>query len=133
MEEAYRKLKESWTQGERDPEQARQLMYYAWMHWSDPPFVTGMAEDKDAIAIWRHVYDSFGGEGSSDAEFLYVTSIMAIITPWVLGDEEMWIARSKRMSGRAAELRPVGFTSEDFEGRGEYGRYFGHQASTKDR
>ena len=81
-----------------------------------------------AAELWRNVFHSFGGEASQDAEFLYVASIMADITPWALGDEGDWKAAATRMRARALTLKPHGFSPEEFEGRGKYGEYFAHHS-----
>lgn len=57
------------------------------LHWADPPFVTGMKDDPEADELWRTIHGYFGGEESTDAEFLYVAGLMAGIFPWGLGDE----------------------------------------------
>lgn len=128
MEQSYVELKARWLSGERDRELGLRLMYFAWMHWADPLFVTNMQEDDDAIELWFEVFDVFGGEAASDAEFLYVAAIMATITPEELGGEALWGPRVERLQSRSMELRPEGFRPEDFEGRGVYGDYFAHQS-----
>lgn len=129
MEDTWRELKARWLDGNRERDLALPLLFHAWMHWADPSFVTGMTEDGDAVRIWREVYLGFGGEDSSDVEFLYVASIMTGVAPWALGDERVWRTRSERLKDRALKLRPQGFAPRDFEGRGAYGEYFAHQAS----
>ena len=47
MEELYHDLKAQWLSGERSREVGLRLMFYAWMHWADPPFVTGLTDDPD--------------------------------------------------------------------------------------
>lgn len=128
MEEDYREFREKWERGTRDRECAIQLLYLAWMHWADPPFVTGMSDDPDALELWHQIYQWFGGEGSTDPEFLHVAGMMAHIFPWALGPEDEWAATAKRLKSRSFELQPNGFTAEMFDGRGDYGRYFAHQA-----
>jgi hypothetical protein len=128
VEATYTELKTRWRAGERDRELALQLLYFAWMHWADPPFVTGMNNDEDAIPLWFEVFEFFGAEEASDAEFLHVTAIMGIITPDELGGEELWVPRIERLQARSRQLRPEGFAPEVFEGRGDYGDYFAHQA-----
>lgn len=137
MEEAYKELRDRWAAGERDREEALQLLFLSWMHWADPSFVNGMSDDPDANELWHIIFDYFGGEASSDAEFLHVTGLMAVITPWALGDDktpwplgddEAWAAMGKRMTIRSLQLQPDGFPLEMFEGRSDYGRYFAHQA-----
>lgn len=128
VEEAYRQLRASWDAGDRDREHALHLLFLAWMHWADPPWVTGMAEDPREVELWHEIFAHFGGEGSSDAEFLHVAGLMALLFPYVLGDEEAWEAAAERVKVRSLQLRPEGFPPELFEGRGGYGRYFAHQA-----
>lgn len=127
MHEAeYRRLKAGWHVGSREREDALHLLYLAWMHWADPPFVTGMEEDPEAIKLWLAISSYFGGENSEDAEFLHVAGLMAGITPEELGDG--WTSRADRMTARSLQLKPDDFPPEIFEGRGLYGEYFAHQA-----
>ncbi|MCJ2032092.1 hypothetical protein MKK50_22245 [Methylobacterium sp. J-043] len=128
MEADYRKLKAEWRAGNRDRENALQLMYFAWMHWADPSFVTGMEDDSDAHELWHAIFDHFGGEEARDPEFLYVATLMASITPWGLGDEVVWYACAARMRDRLVKLKPEGLLPDHFQGRGEYGKYFSHHA-----
>jgi hypothetical protein len=128
MEEAYRKLRDGWAAGDRDRERTLHLLFLSWMHWADPPFVTKMSDDPDALGLWHTIFDDFGGEASSDAEFLHVAAIMATVTPWALGEERAWEAASTRMKARSLHLNPEGFSPDTFEGRGDYGHYFAHQA-----
>lgn len=128
MEEDYKQLRDGWEAGDRDKEHALHLLFLAWMHWADPPFVTGMSEDPRALQLWHDVFAHFGGEASSDPEFLHVAGLMAQLFPYVLGDEQAWEATAERMKVRSLYLRPSGFTPELFEGRGEFGDYFTHQA-----
>ena len=133
MEEACRLLRERWSAGDRDREPALHLLFLTWMHWADPPFVTGMSDDPAAVEQWHTIFDFFGGEASSDAEFLHVAATMATITPWALGDEELWNAAAERMRARSLDLRPAGFSPATFEGRSDYGEYFAHQARPSGR
>jgi len=127
MEERYAELKARWLAGERDRELGLRLMFFAWMHWADPPFVTGMADDPMAPHLWQETFAHFGGENSTDAEFLYVSGIMAELFPWVLGNETQWEQRGLRMQARAKEVQPDGLSVALFNDRGEYGEYFAHQ------
>lgn len=127
-EPVYRRLKAAWESGHRDREDALHLLFLAWMHWADPPFVTGMEDDPEADKLWRMIYGYFGGEESTDAEFLHVAGLMAGIFPWGLGDEVEWASRATRMQTRSLDLKPRGFSPEFFMGRSDYGDYFAHQA-----
>lgn len=128
MEEHYKQLRSSWEAGDRDRERALHLLFHAWMHWADPSFVTGLAEDPSATELWFDIFDFFGGEESSDAEFLHVAGMMAHIFPRELGDEGTWRAIAQHMKFRSIELCPEGFPPELFEGRGDFGEYFANQA-----
>lgn len=124
----YRRLKARWELGHRGREDALHLLFLAWMHWADPPFITGMEDDVEAEDLWRTIFGHFGGEKSVDAEFLYVAGLMAGIFPWVLGDEIEWASRAERMKALSLDLRPDGFSPMFFEGRSDYGDYFAHHA-----
>ena len=130
MEDAYRLLKSGWQNGNRDRENTLHLLFLAWMHWAEPDFLTGLTDDEDANELWRAIYDDFGGEAASDAEFLFVASLMADIFPWALGDVAEWETRAKRMAARSLELKPEGFTTRAFQGRSDYGEYFTIHART---
>lgn len=128
MEADYRRLKADWESGHRGREDALHLLFLAWMHWADPPFVTGIENDPDAGELWRAIFADFGGEDAKDAEFLHVAALMAGTFPWGLGDVDEWISRAKRMKALSLHLKPDGFPPEFFEGRSDYGDYFAHQA-----
>lgn len=122
----YRRLGDLWRAGDRDRERAFHLLYAAWINWADPPHTR--VEDFDDVAIWREVFEHFGGETSTDAEFLYVAALMTWLTPWAFDDEDVWTARSQSLKARARTIQPVGFAPTHFAGRGAYGDYFEHQA-----
>jgi len=116
----------AWKDGSRDRELALQLMFLAYMHWADPPFVTGLAEDPSAIALWHEIFRELGGVDSRDAEFLIVAGTMAETFPWALGDESRWTRTANELKRRAAELPSDPIGVETFRGRGPYGDYFVH-------
>lgn len=130
MEEDYQMLRAGWAAGDRDRERALNLLFLAWWHWAEPDFLTGLSYDPTAVELWRDVFEHFGGQASADAEFLFVASIMATVTPWMFGNEVIWESAGEAMMARALSLRPDGFSPDMFQGRGEYGDYFAHQAST---
>jgi len=123
----YTKLKEAWLRGERGRESSLDLMFHAWMHWADPPFVTGLEDDPDALRIWREIFERFGGVGSTDPEFLFVARVMSIITPWALGEEAEWRRNASELDRKLRMSASSGLSPRTFEGRGEYGKYFSHQ------
>ena len=127
MEAEYLALKLAWLAGERDRELGLHLLFFAWMHWADPPFVTGLEDDPEAERLWLEVFDSMGGDASTDAEFLFVAGIMAETFPHVLGEERQWAARGLAMRCRAMKLQSRGVPLGTFDNRGEYGEYFSHQ------
>ena len=129
MDEDYRQLRQGWLAGDRDRERTLRLFFLAWMHWADPSFVTGMLDDPRAAELWHEIFAHFGAEDSSDAEFLHVAGLMAHLFPEALGDEEAWAVAAEYMQARSLQLRPEGFTPELFQGRGDFGSYFAHQAS----
>lgn len=128
MEEDYRRLRDGWDAGNRSREDSLRLLFLAWMHWADPEFVTGLSEDARAETTWHEVFAHFGGEDSSDAEFLHVAGMMALVFPPPLGDWDAWEEAGCRMTARSLELEPGGFPPELFKGRGDYGQYFEGQA-----
>jgi ribosomal protein S18 acetylase RimI-like enzyme len=130
MRPEYDRLRARWLAGDRGRALQLQLMYFAWFHWADPSFATGLsdANEMEAAVIWRTLFDGFGAEQSDDAEFLYVAAIMVSIFPPPLAWHEIWDPRVERMRARLAELRPEGFTPADFEGRGDYGDYFANHS-----
>jgi hypothetical protein len=128
MEATYARLKAGWEAGDRTRDHSLQLLFLAWMHWADPPHITGLNDDPDAPSLWCAIFNDLGGEDSEDAEFLFTTGLMAGLFPWGLGDHQLWEKRAARLSARAILLRPEGVSPEDFEGRGDYGEYFAHQA-----
>lgn len=129
LEPSYRRLKAAWRSGHRDRDEALQLLFLSWMHWADPPFsLPGWKTTRKRTACGGRFYEHFGGEASTDAEFLHVAGMMAGIIPWTLGDEVEWASRAIRMQARSLDLRPDGFSPEFFEGRSDYGDYFAHQA-----
>ena len=127
MEEQYRRLKARWLAGERDRELCLQLMFFAWMHWADPSFVTGLSDDSQATELWHRVFIHLGGENSIDAEFLFVGGTMANLFPYVLGNEVEWKMRGLRMVDQAMKRQAEDLPLSTFTDRGQYGKYFAHQ------
>ena len=133
LQPQYSRLKKAWLRGERGREGDLDLMFHAWMHWADPPFVTGLEEDPDALRIWHEIYERFGGVRSSDAEFLFVAKVMATLTPWALGEESEWNRNSNELDRRLRACDVSSLSVNTFDGRGEYGKYFSHQLSVATR
>jgi hypothetical protein len=129
LQPQYTILKQAWLRGERSREVDLDLMFHAWMHWADPPYVTGLDEDNDAFRIWHEIYGRWGGVASADSEFLFVAKIMATVTPWALGDEAEWKRTATELDRRLRTTAISGLDSNVFAGRGEYGKYFLYQLS----
>lgn len=128
MESEYQALKAQWLAGDRERETGLRLMFFAWMHWADPSFVTGLADDPDAIPLWCEIFDHLGGEASTDVEFLFVASVMAQVASWVWREQQRaWEECGARMLDRALSAQPTHLPLCAFDNRGEYGAYFAHQ------
>jgi hypothetical protein len=125
MEVEYRNLKSRWLAGERSRELCLHLMYFAWMHWADPPFVTGLTNDPDAQRLWHDTFAFLGGENSTDKEFLFAAGIMAELFSYALGDENEWHLIGVRMRTRA--MQPTLLPLITFDDSSKYGKYFAHQ------
>ena len=126
MQDAYSTLRSRWIAGERDRELALNLSFFAWMHWADPPSITGLSDDPAAAGLWHETFNYLGGEQSSDPEALFVFGLMANLFPWALGDYDEWTERAGRMEARLSQIQPSGLPVSTFEDRGEYGNYFNH-------
>lgn len=130
MEETYQTVRAGWLAGNRDREAALHLLFLSWYHWAEPDFLTGLSDDTAAPGLWMEVFGFFGGEGSSDAEFLILASVMLAVAPWMLGGtSEVWAGTAQRLRARFNLLKPDGLAPEVFAGRGDYGDYFEHQSN----
>jgi hypothetical protein len=125
------KLLEQWNAGNHARELGLDLMFHCWYLIMEPPFLTGYdltrEENLDVEEIFNEVHDSFAFEIRNDPEMLYTVGLMAQLSPWALGDENVWIARSLEYQNLYVIFEPNGLDPELFEGRGEYGNYFAHQ------
>jgi hypothetical protein len=130
MDEDYQRLRAGWLAGDRDRERALHLLFLTWWHWAEPDFLTGLSDDPVALGLWQEIFGHFGGEVSTDAEFLFVASVMTTVTPWAFGNEDAWADAGESMMARSLVIQPGGFGPSAFEGRGEYGDYFAHQSRT---
>jgi hypothetical protein len=131
---AFEVLREQWRQGERDRELALHLMFLAWYLNLEPPHLTGLDESRVSTGelprVFNEVHDWLlpEGSGSEDTEALYVAGLPASMAPWVLGDVQLWTARSESYRVRYRQLVPAGLAPSLFEGRGAYGDYYAGQA-----
>lgn len=127
---------DEWRAGSSDRELRLHLLFLAWYCNIEPPHLTGL--DTATIAscklesIFQDVYATFAEEILNDAEALYVVGLMALLSPWLLGEDvPTWEARSKKFQTRYRELLPDGISPDSFEGRGAYGDYFAGQAAVE--
>jgi hypothetical protein len=122
-------LLQRWGSGARDRETALRLMFLAWYSCAEPAHLTGLPTEGLAVReILTETMNALGGPSSSDAEALWVMSIMVEFEPWLWGDPSTWASIGIQLRQRALQLRPQGFTPELFAGRGAYGEYFAHLA-----
>jgi len=132
---AYEVLLEQWRAGVRHRELGLHLAFLAWYMLVEPPFLTGLDEERVTSAsltdMFREVHDFFSPSESSDAEILYVFGLMACLVPWVVGDVTEWEARSAEYRMAYRRLAPSGLDPDVFTGRGFYGDYFRGQAAVK--
>ncbi len=133
---AYEILRDAWRSGDRDRELALHLMFLCWYMLIEPPHLTGLDERRvpssELIAVFNEVHDYMTPASQGDAEFLYVVGLMSQLAPWLLGDNDMWEARSSQYRAGYRRLQPNGPDPTVFEGRGAYGEYFAGQARVDD-
>jgi hypothetical protein len=126
-------LLEEWNAGNHTRKLGLDLMFHCWYVLEDQPQYTGYDQTKldelglDFTVTFNEVHDSFVLGIQNDPEMLYTVGLMAELFPWLLGDEDVWTARSFEYWSRYRLLEPNGLEPELFEGRGEYGKYFAHQ------
>jgi hypothetical protein len=125
------KLLEEWHAGNQTRDLGLDLMFHCWYLLEEQPQYTGydptLIEDDQLTKTFNEVHDLFAPEIRQDSEMLYTVGLMSELFPWLLGDENLWIARSLEYRNLYALLEPNGLDPELFEGRGEYGTYFAHQ------
>jgi len=131
---AYVLLRGQWKRGDRDRELALHLMFLAWYLAVEPPYSTGADEalvpSDELQAVFNEVHDCLLPycDATNDAEALYAVGLAAHMFPWALGDEQLWMRRSKTYRARYRQLLPDGIDPAQFDGRGAYGVYYGGQA-----
>jgi hypothetical protein len=127
------KLLEQWNAGNHSRELGLDLMFHCWSLNVESIFLTGFDQARadelglDFAETFNEVHDWFALELRHDPEMLFAVAVMGEITPWALGDENVWIARSLEYRNLYALLEPTGLEPELFDGRSEYGKYFAHQ------
>jgi hypothetical protein len=133
---AYEILRDARRSGDRDRDLALHLMFLCWYMLIEPPHLTGLDQrcvpSSELVAVFNEVHDYMAPGSQGDAEFLYVVGLMSQLAPWLLGDNDMWEARSSQYRVSYRRLQPNGLDPRAFEGRGAYGEYFAGQARVKD-
>ena len=76
------------------------------------------------MAIFNEVHEHMAPAKSGDVEVLYVVGLMADLSPWLLGDNATWEARSSEYRLLYRALEPNGLDPAVFDGRGAYGAHF---------
>jgi hypothetical protein len=127
------KLLEKSNTGTHTRELGLELMFHCWYLLEEPPFLTGFDQARenelglDFAVTFNEVHASFAPKIHQDPEMLYTIAVMGEITPWALGDENVWIERSLEYRNLYELLEPNGLDPKLIENRGEYGKYFAHQ------
>jgi hypothetical protein len=136
LHEAYEILRDGWRKGDRDRELALHLMFLCWYMLIEPPHLTGLDErrvsSQELVTVFNEVHDCMLPVSRGEGEFFYVVGLMSNLSPWLLGDNDLWEARSKEYRAMYRQLQPNGPDPVVFEGRGAFGEYFVGQARVKD-
>ena len=124
----------SGSTGIGDRELCLHLLFLAWYCNLEPPYLTGFNQTSfpsdELSRLFHNVYESLEPEIHNDAECLYVVGLMALLTPYLLGDDTAtWETRSCLFERRFRSLAPSGLPAAHFEGRGAYGNYFAGQTA----
>jgi hypothetical protein len=122
---AYDALVFRWKEGARDRETALRLLFLIWFWLAEPPYLTGL-KDVNRTRI-NELFQSLGGEFSTDPEVLFVVTVMCQIAPWALGEEAYWREIGERFRLRLRERPQPGLSKQTFVRRGAYGHYFANR------
>jgi len=122
---AYDALVERWMEGAHDRETALRLLFLIWYGFAEPSPFTGL-RDVNRIRV-VDLFQRLGGEFSTDAEVLFVVSVMCRVAPWALGDEVYWRGVGERFADRLKGRNAEGLGRQTFTRRGAYGHYFSNR------
>jgi len=129
---AYEILLDEWQSGDRNRELGLHLMFLSWYLLIEPSHLTGLNEERistdELTAIFNEVHEHMTPINNGDAEALYVVGLMADLSPWLLGDNATWKARSSEYRLLYRAMQPDGIDPTVFEDRGAYGAYFASHA-----
>jgi len=128
LEDLYVELEGRWSKSVQSRDDALHLLFLSWWHWVEPPFLTGLNQDRDPIPLWKEIFETFGSENSDDLEFLHISWLMLHIGAPPLDSEEDWLVIAEKIRQRLRRDKPEGFPPTFFECLGEYGDYFAHHA-----
>jgi hypothetical protein len=128
LREAYELLLEHWRGGARDRETTLRLAYLAWYSWAEPAFLTRL--DEAPFSLIADLLEAI--ERWQDEEACFVLHVMIEICDDIFSAHE---PRLKALIERNLEkLRRDYFIDPGvFAGRGDYGKYFAHQARGQSR
>ena len=111
--------------GEIDQEGRLRLLFLCWYSYAEGADV-GLPVDEETSTLFSTLFDEMGGEGSTDAEFLFVAGALAGSGTHALDQSRDWPAVGRRCWAAAFALRPEGWHPREFAGRGAMGSYFAH-------
>jgi len=122
---AYDAFVARWKEGARDRETALRLLFLIWYAAAEPPYITGL-KDVNRTRI-TELFQSLGGEFTTDPEVLFVVAAMCQTAPWALGEESYWKGVRELFRVRFGERTDPGLSRKTFAKRGAYGHYFGNR------
>lgn len=121
----WQRIQTLWLEGARDRETCLQLAFLVWYSCAEPPFCTGLPYIENYEQLILEAFNHLGGAACNALEVLFVFRVMSAVAPFCLGDEEYWELIGDLFHQRLAGVVPAVAL---FDGRGEYGEYFAHQA-----
>lgn len=122
---AYDALVARWKEGAWDRETALRLLFLIWYWQAEPPYLTGL-KDVNRTRI-NELFQSLGGEFTTDPEVLFVVGTMCQTAPWAFGEEPYWKGVGELFRVRFRERPQSGLSKKTFAKRGAYGHYFANR------
>lgn len=133
---AYKILKQSWDDGDRDREVGLHLLFLSWYGIVEPQHITGFPESVDVMdlglqTVFSEIHDYYASEIHRDPEMLYVVGLIAHVHGFMFTDPEKWEIIANDYRWRYRTFYPDGIDPKIFVGRGAYGDYFSAQAKVE--
>jgi len=124
--DAYAALVSRWESNVADREECLRLMFLSWYACSEPGTLTGLPEGSKGV-LFGALFEHLGGEQTTDVEVMFTVGIMASTFPYCCGDEDVWAVIARGLKQRYHDLSAAERLSlSQLDGRGAYGKYFGH-------